>query len=125
MSLCSRVLKGAALAAVVLAPAIAYADADGIIGVVASVVINESGADDYAVERGSILVNEGSVNRKYQWGGTACSGRLVSEANVSLLVEAMQNQDRLQIVPSYKTGAGLARCLVGFKLQAIVPLAAR
>ena len=88
MSLCSRVLKGAALAAVVLAPTLAYADADGIIGVVASVVINESGADDYAVERGSIFVNEGSVNRKYQWGGTACSGRLVSEATVALLVEA-------------------------------------
>jgi len=125
MSLRSRVLKGAALAAVVLVPTLAHADADGIVGVVASVVVNESGSDNYASERGSILVNEGAVNRKYQWGGTACSGRLVSEANINLLVQAMQNQDRLQIVPSYKTGAGLARCLVGFKLQVIVPLAAR
>jgi len=125
MSLRSRVLKVAALAAVVLVPAVAFADADGIVGTVASVVINESTADDYAVERGSMIVNEGAVTRKYQWGGTACSGRNVSEANITLLVEAMQNQDRLQIVPSYKTGAGLARCLVGFKLQAVLPLVAR
>lgn len=125
MSLRSRILKGAALAAVVLVPAVAYADADGVIGAVAAVTVNESSADDYASERGSIIVNEGAVTRKYMWGGTACSGRLVSEANITLLVEAMQNQDRLQIIPAYKTGAGLARCLVGFKLQAITPLVAR
>ncbi len=125
MSLRSRVLKVAALTAVVLVPAVAYADADGIVGTVASVVVNESTADDYATERGSIIVSEASATRKYQWGGMACSGRNLSEANIELLVEAMQNRDKLQIVPSYKTGAGLARCLVGFKLQVVAPQSAQ
>lgn len=125
MSLRSRVLKVAALTAVVLVPAVAFADADGIVGTVASVVVNESSADDYAVERGSLIVTEASATRKYQWGGTACSGRNVSEANIELLVEAMQNRDKLQIIPSYKTGAGLARCLVGFKLQLVAPVSAQ
>ena len=125
MSLRSRVLKVAALTAVVLVPAVAFADADGIVGTVASVVVNESSADDYAVERGSIIVTEASATRKYQWGGTACSGRNISEANIELLVEAMQNRDKLQIIPSYKTGAGLARCLVGFKLQLVAPVSAQ
>jgi hypothetical protein len=125
MSLRSRVLKVAALTAVVLAPTVAFADADGIVGTVTSVVVNESSADDYSTERGSLIVNEGNVTRKYQWGGTACSGRNVSEANIQLLIEAMSNRDKLQIVPSYKTGAGLARCLVGFKLQVAPPLVAQ
>lgn len=125
MSLRSRVLKVAALAAVVLVPTVAFADADGIVGTVASVTVNESSADDYAVERGSLIVNEGSLTRKYQWGGTACSGRNVTEANIQLLIEAMLNPSRLQIVPSYKTGAGLARCLVGFKLQVVTPVVAQ
>jgi hypothetical protein len=126
MSLCSRVLKGAALAAVVLVPAVAFAaDSDGVAGTVVAVTVNESSADDYAVERGNIIVSEGAVTRKYQWGGTACSGRLVSEANVTLLVDAMKNPDRLQVVPSYKPGANLARCLVGLKLVALSPSVAR
>jgi hypothetical protein len=125
MSLCSRVLKGAALAAVVLVPAVAYADADGVAGAVTAVTLNESSADDYAVERGSIIVNEGSVNRKYQWGGMACSGRLVSEANIALLVRALENPERLQIVPSFKTSTNLTRCLVGFKVLAVAPQVAR
>jgi len=125
MSLRSRVLKFAAVSVVVLVPAVAFADADGIVGTVASVVVNESSADDYAVERGSIVVNEASATRKYQWGGTACSGRNISEANIQLLVRAMQNRDKLQIVPSFKTGAGLARCLVGFKLQVVAPQTAQ
>nr|WP_293177819.1 hypothetical protein [Nannocystis sp.] len=87
--------------------------------------INESSADDYAVERGNIIVSEGAVTRKYQWGGTVCSGRLLSEGNISLLVDAMKNPDRLQVVPSFKGGANLARCLVGFKLVALTPSVAR
>ena len=125
MSLRSRVLKGAALAAVVLVPTIAFADADGQVGTVASLTINESTADDYATERGSIVVNEGSQTRKYQWGGTSCSGYVLSATNIQMLVEAMQNRDKLQIVPSYKTGGMLARCLVGFKLQAVTVLVAQ
>ena len=104
MSLRSRVLKGAALAAVVLVPTIAFADADGQVGTVASLTINESTADDYAIERGSIVL---------------------SATNIQMLVEAMQNRDKLQIVPSYKTGGMLARCLVGFKLQAVTVLVAQ
>lgn len=125
MSLRSRVLKVAALAAVVLVPAVAFADADGLVGTVSSITINESAADDYATERGSIIVNEGTLTRKYQWGGTSCSGYVVSASNIQLLVDAMQNRDKMQIVPSYKTGGMLARCLVGFKLQAVTVLVAQ
>lgn len=124
MSLRARVLKFAAVSAVVLVPVVAFADADGLVGAVASLTVNESTADDYAVERGNLYVNEASATRKYQWGGTACSGRNISDANIQLLVNAMQNRDKLQVVPSYKTGAGLVRCLVGFKLQFVAPQAA-
>jgi hypothetical protein len=125
MSLCSRVLKGAALAAVVLVPAVAYADVDGLKGTVAAVTVNETSADDYSVERGNMVVNEGSTSRKYQWGGTACNGRNLTEANINLLLQTMRAADKLEIVPSYKTGAGQARCLVGFRVQVIVPEPAR
>jgi hypothetical protein len=117
MSLCSRVLKGVALSAVILVPAVAYADTDGAAGTVASVTVNEPSADDYAAERGNVYVLEGQTPRKYTWGGQACSGRNVSEANIALMYEAMRARDSVQIVPSYKTGGGGVRCLVGFKLQ--------
>lgn len=118
MSLCSRVLRGVALSAVILVPAVAYADTDGAVGTVASVSINESSADDYATERGSIYVQEApTTSRKYTWGGQACSGRNLTEGNIALLVDAMRARDSVQIVPSYKTGGGGVRCLVGFKLQ--------
>jgi hypothetical protein len=124
MSLRSQVLKVVALAAVVLVPAVAYADVDGGKGTVASVTVNESYADDYAIERGNVTINEGSTTRKYQWGGTACNGKNLSDENILLLIEAMQNKDRLEVVPSYKSGAGQARCLVGFRIQVIAPAAA-
>ena len=121
MSLRSRVLRGVALAAVVLVPAVAYADVDGTKGTVASVTVNESSADDYTSERGNVLLNEGSQTRKYQWGGTACNGKNLTEANIALLIDALKAKDRLEIVPSYKSGAGAARCLVGFRVQLILP----
>jgi len=125
MSLRSQILKSAALAAVVLVPAVAFADADGLKGKVAAVTVNESSADDYSAERGNMVVNEGSVARKYQWGGTACNGKNLSEANIDLLFQAMKAADKVEVVPSYKTGAGQARCLVGFRVQVIVPEPAR
>jgi hypothetical protein len=125
MSLRSQILKGAALAAVVLVPAVAFADADGLKGKVAAVTVNESSADDYSAERGNMVVNEGSVARKYQWGGTACNGKNLSEANIDLLFQAMKAADKVEVVPSYKTGAGQARCLVGFRVQVIAPEPAR
>jgi hypothetical protein len=121
MSLRSRVLRGVALAAVVLVPAVAYADVDGTKGTIVSVTINDTSADDYTAERGNVVLKEGATTRKYQWGGTVCNGKNLSEANIALLITALSAQDRLEIVPSYKTGAGQARCLVGFRLQLIRP----
>jgi hypothetical protein len=117
MSLCSRFSRGVALSAVVLVPAVAYADTDGAAGTVASVTVNESSADDYSSERGNVMVQESQTSRKYSWGGQACSGRNLTEANIALLVEALRGRDAVQIVPSYKTGGGGVRCLVGFRLQ--------
>lgn len=125
MSLRSRVLRGVALAAVVLVPAVAYADVDGTKGTILSVTINDIAADDYTAERGHVVVNEGTATRKYQWGGTVCSGKNLSDANLALLINALSAKDRLEIVPSYKPGAGQARCLVGFRIQLIQPEPAR
>ncbi len=119
MLLRSRVFKGAALAAMMLVPAVAYADVNGAVGTLRSVSVNEPKSDNYAAEHGSIIVEESSQTRKYQWGGAACSGRLVSDSSVALLVRAMENRDTVQIVPSYKSVAGGLRCLVGFRLERI------
>ena len=124
MSLGSRISRVVALAAVVLVPAVAYADVDGPKGSIASVTVNEPTADDYTAERGNVTINEGSTIRKYQWGGTACNNRNLSEANIALLIEAMRAKDTLELVPSYKAGAGQARCLVGFRIQAVAPTGA-
>ena len=108
------------MAAVVLVPAVAYADVDGGKGSVASVSVNDTKADNYGAERGSVVINESdTVTRKYQWGGAACNGKNLSEANVALLVEALRAHEKMELVPSYKDGAGQARCLVGFRLQRI------
>lgn len=119
MSLRSRVLKCVALGATVLVPAVAYAaDSNGVAGTVASVTINETSSDDYGTERGNVYINEGQTSRKYQWGGQACNGRNLSEANIALLVQALQARNQLQLVPSYKAGGGTnVRCLVSFRLQ--------
>ncbi len=118
MSLCSRVLRGVALSAVILVPAVAYADTDGAAGTVASVTINETSSDDYATERGNVYINEGQTSRKYQWGGQACNGKNLSEANIALLMEALRGRSDVQLVPSYKSGVpSSVRCLVGFRLQ--------
>ena len=73
----SRVFKGAALAAMMLVPMVAYAGVNGAAGTIRSVTINEPNSDNYASEHGSIIVEESAQTRKYQWGGAACSGRLV------------------------------------------------
>lgn len=109
----ARALPGAILAAVVGTTSVAYADAFGATGPVTQVMLNESSADNYTSMRGYIIVDEGGVMQKYQWGGVACSGRLLSPENVALLVATM----RRNITPSYKTGAGLARCIVGFRIE--------
>ena len=120
MSLCSRVLRGVALSAVVLMPVVAHAaDTDGAAGTVASVTVNETSSDDYGTERGNVYVNEGQTSRKYQWGGQACNGRNLTEANIALLVEALRGRAELQLVPSYKAGGGGVRCLVSFRLQPV------
>ncbi len=114
------------MATVVLLPSVALADVDGTKGIVSSVTINESSADDYASERGSIVVNENlTATRKYQWGGAVCNGKNLSDASIALLFDALRARDKVEIVPSYKAGAGQARCLVGFKLQTIPPDPAR
>lgn len=114
MSIFTKILGGAILAVNVCVVSIAYADSLGATGTVAGVLVNEPSADAYGFERGHLLIDEGGVTRKYPWGGTACSGRNVSDANIALLVAAM---DRGTLVtPSYKPGTGQVRCLVGMRL---------
>ena len=114
MSICTKIVGGAALEANLLVASIAYADSFGATGTVVGVTVNEGSADGYGVERGHIVINEGDVHRKYMWGGTACSGRNVADANIALLAEAMHRGTA--VTPTYKVGTGQVRCLVGIRL---------
>jgi len=117
-----RPFSRAVLLAVGSIPALASAaDNSGIAGYVTSLTVNQKTSDSYSSFRGSIIVREGtepaSATREYRWGGTLCSGRDLSDADIHLLVEALRGRADTQIKPRYKTGQAATRCLVSFTLQ--------
>lgn len=99
----------------------AAADSPGNPGYVQDITINGSKSDRYIDYQGAVLLQEGdapdSVKREYKWGGTVCSGYLVTEDQLRFMMEAMRAVRSLQIVPSYKSGVGGARCLVAIKVR--------
>jgi hypothetical protein len=99
----------------------AAADSPGNAGYVQDLVLNSSKSDRYLEFAGSVTLLEGeeanSPKQVYKWGGTVCSGYLVTSDQLAFLMEAMRTARSLQIVPSYKAGAGGARCLVSIKVR--------
>jgi hypothetical protein len=97
------------------------ADLAGNPGYVLELVLNNNKSDRFLEFQGSVLLVEGeaakAVQREYRWGGTTCSGFTPTDAQIDFLFEVLRGGRALQIVPSYKTGTGGARCLVSIKLR--------
>lgn len=99
----------------------AAADSPGNPGYVQDILLNSTKSDVYMQYQGAVSLLEGdtvsSARREYRWGGSVCSGIVPSDEQVRYLFEAMRAGKSLQIVPSYKLGAGGARCLVAIKIR--------
>lgn len=116
-----RVLSLVAACAAALPQTATAADSPGNAGYVQDLVLNSSKSDRYLEFAGSVVLQEGdeatATKREYKWGGTVCSGYLVTSDQLNFLMEAMRAARTIQIVPSYKAGAGGARCLVSIKVR--------
>ena len=99
----------------------AAADSPGNPGYVQEILLNSTKSEVYMQYQGAASLLEGdtvsSARREYRWGGSVCSGIVPSDEQVRYLFEAMRAGKSLQIVPSYKLGAGGARCLVAIKIR--------
>lgn len=95
----------------------ALADHTGQYGTVAQVSVNETTADEYSAARGRLVIDEGGqFYRSYQWGGVACNGRNMSEANIANMMLALKDRGGLTLTPIWKVGAGAVRCLVAYRI---------
>lgn len=119
----SRSLRALLLAAAcaLLPQMAAAADSLGNPGYVQDILLNSNKSDVYMQYQGAVSLLEGdtvsAARREYRWGGSVCSGIVPSDEQVRYLFEAMRAGKSLQIVPSYKLGAGGARCLVALKIR--------
>ena len=102
-----------------LDPHYAWADQTGATGRVTRVTVNAQGSDKFASFHGSITVRSGSKEVTYFWGGTACPAQSLTESELGLLSDALNNRTKTQLTPRYRGGeAGKTRFLVGFELVA-------
>lgn len=99
----------------------AAADSPGNPGYVQEILLNSTKSHVYMQYQGAVSLLEGdtvnAARREYRWGGSVCSGILPSDEQVRYLFEAMRAGKSLQVVPSYKLGAGGTRCLVAIKIR--------
>ena len=116
-----KILIGAMLgAAALLCAGSALADNVGTYGAVAQVTVNGTQSDEYISARGRLVIDEGQeFYRHYQWGGTACNAKNMSEADVANLLAALKDRRTVTLTPVWKLGAGAARCLVSYRITAI------
>ena len=107
-------------AALMFAGSALAADNVGAYGTVAQVTVNGSSSDDIYGARGRLVIDEGQqFYRTYQWAGTACNGKNLSEAEVANLMMALKDRRELTVTPLWKAGAGSTRCLVAYRITAI------
>lgn len=110
-----------AAACTLLPQTAAAADSPGNPGYVQDILLNSTKSDVYMQYQGAVSLQEGdtvtAARREYRWGGSVCSGIMPSDEQVRYLFEAMRAGKSLQVVPSYKLGAGGARCLVAIKIR--------
>ncbi len=115
-----KIIYGALLgAAALLNAGVALAEVVGAYGTVAQVTVNMERSDNYAAMHGRLIVDEGQqYYRQYQWGGAACSGRLLTESDVANLLMALKERGSLVVTPGYKKVAGGLRCLTSYRITA-------
>jgi hypothetical protein len=113
---CTRLVAAAALTTLVLAPRPAWADQTGATVRVVNLTINTQGSDKYASFHGSVTVRAASSTETYFWGGTTCPAQSLSDAQIALLLGALNNRSRTHVVPRYRGDSSKSRCLVGFEL---------
>ncbi len=107
-------------AAAFLGAGSALADNVGEYGPVAQVTVNGTQSDDIYGARGRLVIDEGQgFYRQYQWSGTACNGRNLSDADVANLLMALEQRRSVNVTPLWKSGAGTTRCLVAYRITAI------
>lgn len=113
-----KIASATALAAAALLPMpSAFADSIGAYGPVAQIAVHGPQSDEYGVARGRLVVDEGQqLYRSYQWGGTACNGKYMTEADVANLLLALRDRSGLNLTPIWKAGAGRVRCLVSYRI---------
>ena len=116
-----KIVYGALLgAAALLSAGSAMADNVGAYGTVAQVTDIGSQSDEIYSAHGRLVIDEGQqFYRNYQWGGTACNGKTMSEADVANLLMALTERRSMTVTPQWKLGAGGARCLVAYRMTAI------
>lgn len=112
------IIVAASCAALASTPASA-ADSIGLVGVVNKLTVYDDSSDNYGAQHGILQVVESGSGtlREYKWGASLCPGRELAPDMIQLLSDAMHNRPAVEIVPSYKTGNGATRCLVGFTLN--------
>ncbi len=112
-----RSLPALLTAALLALPVTALAaDSTGTRGAVDSVEVFSPSASTFLKYHGRIFVLSGSKKQEYRWGGTSCGNKTIDTQMVDLLYRAMSSS-KIEITPSYKSGQGKTRCLVGFKLK--------
>ena len=107
-------LLAAALALTLAVPALAN-DSLGSAGTVDFVDVNAPTGTTYLQYHGRVFVTSPAGAAEYRWGGSSCSNKSLSDANVALLVRALESG--LLVTPRFQAGQGSNRCLVGFTLR--------
>jgi len=115
----TRALAITSLLTIALAvPAIAYAaDQSGAEGRAKTVEVLSPSSDSYIQYHGRLIVRAQKRDTEYRWGGTSCGSKVLSDAQVDRLVEAVRDKDEVKILPLYQPGQGTNKCLVGFSLR--------
>ena len=69
-----------------------------------------------STSQGRVFVREDSATvQAYQWQSTTCSGYVMDDRQIAVL-DATMNAKKAGSIPSWKPGAGGARCIVGFSV---------
>jgi hypothetical protein len=113
--LCSVLL----LPLVALSGATVLADTAGKPGRITQMRINAQASTEHASFHGRVTLRRPGSNtsENYHWGGSMCPGQRLSDAQVAILVSAMQNRTRTMVAPHYLEGEGTGtKCLVAFDL---------
>ena len=95
----------------------ALADYIGSFGTVAQVSVIGASSDETFAARGRLLIDEGDqFYRTYQWGGTACNGKNMSEDDIANFMMALRDRRSVTLTPIWSAGAGAKRCLVAYRI---------